>query len=84
MHERGSIGCGDVPDGPRDLAARVEGDDGPVVVTLHEPGADDLGDDLGWHGAEPTRAHPRTRHRPRTADCCPSLDSRPGDVSRLT
>ena len=47
LHERGSIGSSTSPTDQATVPSAVERDHGAVVVALHEPGADDLGDDDG-------------------------------------
>ena len=47
LQERGSTGASTSPTDQATLPSAVERDHGAVVVALHEPGADDLGDDDG-------------------------------------
>ena len=51
LHERGSIGPCDVTGGCAHRTVGVQRHPGPVVVALHEPGTDDLGDDDGSNHA---------------------------------
>ena len=50
LHDRGSIGLSTSPAAASTDSVAVEHHPGPVVVALHEPGADDLRDDDGTGG----------------------------------
>ena len=83
MHERGQHRVVDVADRPVHGAVAVEGDHRPVVVALHEPGADDLGDDDGQSACRrpyPPDAGTMSRVRPHPS---PSTARRPRELDDL-